>query len=91
MRVRLSSLHFSGENKVAGKSLSLGSNFPLSFNGPWVGMVKTPACHAGDEGIVTPTGRHFMGVGVGTQGGLINLSAADYRSRPDSISGTPTN
>jgi len=29
-------------------------------------------------------------VGVGTQGGLINLSAADYRSRPDSISGTPT-
>lgn len=29
-------------------------------------------------------------MGVGTQGGLINLSAADYRSRPDSISGTPT-
>jgi hypothetical protein len=23
-------------------------------------MVKTPACHAGDEGIVTPTGRHLL-------------------------------
>lgn len=32
-----------------------------------------------------------MGVGVGTQGGFINLLAADYRSRLDSISSTPTN
>ena len=35
--------------------------------------------------------RHFMGVGVGTQGGLINLLAADYRSRLGSNPSTPTN
>jgi hypothetical protein len=31
-----------------------------------------------------------MGVGVGTQGGFINLSAADYRSRGGSNPSTPT-
>lgn len=31
-----------------------------------------------------------MGDGVGTQGGLINLSAADYRSREGSIPSSPT-
>lgn len=31
------------------------------------------------------------GVGVGTQGFLIRISAPDYRSRPGSNPGTPTN
>ena len=26
--------------------------------GPLVEMVNTPACHAGDQGFETPTGRH---------------------------------
>lgn len=33
----------------------------------------------------------LMGAGVGTQGGLITLSAVDDRSRPSSNLGVPTN
>ena len=44
------------------------------FNGPWVCLVKTPACHVGDEGIVTPRGRQFKSFGNGSA----NFHAKSY-------------
>lgn len=58
--------------------------------GSVVQLDRTGDFYSQGRGFESFRDRHFCGGGCKTQEGLINPLAADYRSRPGALPGTPT-